>query len=68
MNKSTQNFLTQLQKQAQLQSKLEEEKVLPKQVEFFSAFIGNYPWQFLLVISLFSAVVLELAAFLKGMA
>jgi hypothetical protein len=48
-------FLEKLQEQAKLQSKLNEHRIFPRQLDNITSFIGNYPWQTLLVISFLSA-------------
>ncbi|NCN87778.1 MAG: hypothetical protein GW941_02690 [Candidatus Pacebacteria bacterium] len=52
-----QDFVSLLQEQAQLQSKLNKERLFPKEVDWLTSIIGNYPWQFILVISILGAVV-----------
>jgi hypothetical protein len=49
-------FLQQLQQQAKLQSKLNKTRLFPKQVDPLTSLIGNYSWQFLLVLSGITAV------------
>ncbi|NCN03966.1 MAG: hypothetical protein GW942_02735 [Candidatus Pacebacteria bacterium] len=53
------DFVSLLQEQAQLQSKLNKERLLPREVDWATSFIGNYPWQFILVISVIGAVIWE---------
>lgn len=53
------DFLNQLQKQAAKQAVLQEKRLLPKQFDFISAFVGNYPWQVLIIVSLLTAAVLS---------
>jgi|GEM_PF-1749535 len=48
---SSSTFLQQLQEQAKLQSHLSTSRVLPKQLDPLSTFIGNCPWQIILVLS-----------------
>jgi hypothetical protein len=57
MAKSDKKFLQELQKQAKLQSKLEVTRFFPKPLDPLMSFIGNYPWQFLLISSAVSAVI-----------
>lgn len=54
-----QDFLTVLQEQAEKQSQLYKTRILPKNVDWITSMIGNYPWQFILVLSIFGAVVWE---------
>lgn len=54
------DFVSLLQEQAQLQSKLNKERLLPKKVDWLTSLIGNYPWQFISVLSIIGAVVWEL--------
>ncbi len=48
-------FINQLQNQAAKQAILQKKRLLPRQFDFFSALIGNYPWQVLLIVSLITA-------------
>ena len=54
------DFVSVLQRQAKEQSRLHEERLLPKNVDWITSLIGNYPWQFILVLALIGAVVWEL--------
>ena len=63
--KAQQHFLENLQEQAKLQSELSSSHVLPKQFDGMAAFVGNYPWQFLLVSSGVTALVLCALEFLR---
>ena len=63
MKQSEQDFLQSLQQQAALQSKLSTTRVLPSQLDHFTTFVGNYPWQTILVLSGLSA----LASFVLSM-
>jgi hypothetical protein len=51
MSKSSADFLIELEKQAELQSKIYRKRLLPARLDFLTAFIGNYPWQILLFLS-----------------
>jgi hypothetical protein len=53
-------FLQQLQQQAAKQSILNENRLLPKQLDFATAVVGNYPWQVLIIVSGLTATVLKL--------
>lgn len=55
-----QDFLHQLELQAQKQALLNEKRFLPKQLDFLTSLIGRYPWQFCLSLSFLVAVVFEL--------
>lgn len=54
-----QDFIFILQTQAKKQSKLHEQRLLPKNVDWLTSIIGNYPWQFILVLAVIGAVVWE---------
>ncbi len=49
--KSDQQFLRQLQHQAELQSHLSTTRVLPKHADWLTTWIGNNPWQTLVMLS-----------------
>ncbi|MDH5533210.1 MAG: hypothetical protein OEX81_02145 [Candidatus Pacebacteria bacterium] len=51
------DFVSVLQRQAKEQSRLHEERLLPKNVDWLTSMIGNYPWQFILVLSVIGALV-----------
>ncbi len=50
-NTPTSAFLTQLQREASLQSQLYQHRLLPPQLDRFTAIIGRYPWQSVLIVS-----------------
>ena len=54
-----QDFLQQLQIQAQKQAVLHEKRVFPRQFDGITSFIGNYPWQVIGILSLVTAVILS---------
>ncbi len=54
------DFLVKLQHQASLQAPLNEHRWLPKQIDPVTSFIGNYPWQTLLIISGVTALLMRL--------
>jgi hypothetical protein len=58
--KTNNSFLRELQKQAKLQSKLEDSRFFPRQLDWLMSFIGNYPWQFLLIFSGLSVFIWKL--------
>jgi hypothetical protein len=45
------DFLSKLQAEAKLQARLHQQRVLPTQVDWLTSLVGNYPWQFLIVLS-----------------
>jgi len=51
-------FLKKLQGEAKLQSKLSTSHVFPQQLDFFTALVGNYPWQTLFILSGITALIL----------
>lgn len=53
------DFLAQLQSQAQKQAVLHEKRILPRQLDGITSFIGNYPWQVIGVLSLLTALTLS---------
>lgn len=55
------DFLIQLQQQAAKQSLVHSKRLLPEQLDVFTSFIGRYPWQVILILSGFVAVLLEFA-------
>jgi hypothetical protein len=60
MSKTEKTFLLELQEQAKVQSKLEDVRFFPKLLDPVMSLIGNYPWQILLLLSGFSAIVWRL--------
>lgn len=57
MSSETASFLKELKKQAHLQSTLHTHRFFPRQLDPFTSFIGNYPWQVLLISSGITAFV-----------
>jgi hypothetical protein len=53
------DFIAVLQERAQEQSVLHKKRLLPKNVDWLTSLIGNYPWQFILSISIIGALVWE---------
>ena len=51
MPTSSTDFLQQLQDQAAVQAKIRHSQILPSQLSGVAAFIGNYPWQTLVISS-----------------
>jgi hypothetical protein len=51
-----QDFLKQLQAQAELQATLSTSRVLPKHIDWLTAYIGSHPWQTLVFLSTISTV------------
>lgn len=60
MNQNSLDFLTKLQKEANLQAKLEKRKFLPSQLDGLASLIINHNLQFLLIVSFVSALVWQL--------
>ena len=54
------DFISVLQSRAKNQSRLHEERLLPKNIDWLTSMIGNYPWQFILTLAVFGAVIWEL--------
>ena len=54
--KEHEDFLTQLQYQARVQAKLNASRILPRQADWVTAVIGNYPWQTLIILSTMSTI------------
>lgn len=50
-----QDFINLLQAQASQQSRLNRERILPSQMDVITSFVGNYPWQVILGLSLVGA-------------
>jgi hypothetical protein len=57
MNK--QEFIAKLQEEAAFQAQLAEHRLLPKKIDMLTAFIGTHPWQTLVLLSIMTAVFLE---------
>lgn len=53
-------FLTKLQREASLQSELYSQRLLPAQLDHFTAIIGRFPWQSVLIVSGMIALGIEL--------
>lgn len=53
-------FVAKLQKQAAIQAKLHSMRLLPSRLDPITSVIGQYPWQFLLISSAITAVILRL--------
>lgn len=53
------DFLAQLESQAKKQAVLHERRLIPRQLDWFTSLVGNYPWQTLTIFSLVTAVVIE---------
>ncbi|MBD3250616.1 MAG: hypothetical protein GF381_03550 [Candidatus Pacebacteria bacterium] len=58
------DFFSSLEKQAQLQAKLKANQVLPKNSEGLVALVGRYPWQFLLITSGLTAILIRWSSWL----
>ena len=59
MSLSQTEFLAKLQTEAEFQKKLSKTRLLPRQVDAVSAFVGTHVWQVVLSLSLLSAFLLE---------
>lgn len=57
---SDRQFLKQLQAQAELQSHLSTTRILPERADRLTTFVGNHPWQTLIVLSTVSTIVMFL--------
>jgi hypothetical protein len=53
------DFIVKLQAEAKLQAKLEQQRVLPKSLDFLTNFIAKYTWQVILFLSFITALILE---------
>jgi len=53
------DFLKKLQKEAEFQAQLENKRVLPKRLDFFTSFVAMHTWQVVLGAAFVTAVVLE---------
>ncbi len=62
-SKSQQQFLNELQHQANLQAPLNTVRWLPKQIDPITSLIGKYPWQTLLILSGITTLIVRI--FLK---
>lgn len=54
------NFIKQLENEAKKQAVLHENRVLPRQLDVLTAFIGNYPWQVIVGLALITAFLLAI--------
>ncbi len=54
-----QEFITKLQKQAKIQSKLEKNRLLPRRVDSFASLAARYPWQTILLASALTTLLVE---------
>ncbi len=57
---SEETFLVQLERQAAVQARLENERFLPRQLDGMTAYIGRHSWKVFLAASFATAVVLEI--------
>lgn len=55
---SDNQFLRQLQEQAELQAHLSTSRILPKHADFLTTFIGNHPWQTIVFLSTISTIIM----------
>jgi hypothetical protein len=56
---TTEQFLEKLEQEATLQSKLQQQRLLPTQLDAITSLIGRYPWQTIFVLSGMMAFLLE---------
>lgn len=54
------DFVSLLQEQAYKQSMLNTKRILPQKIDGLTSFVGNYPWQVILFISVVGAVIWQL--------
>lgn len=59
MSDDAKAFLTKLQSEAALQSKLQKSKWLPEELDLLTSFIGKYPWQVILGLSGLTSLLIE---------
>lgn len=52
-------FLKKLQNEAKLQKSLNQTRLLPKQLDFITSFIGNYSLLSILILTTFTVIFLE---------
>ena len=50
------NFIIQLEKEAQKQAILHENRLLPRQLDWLTTTVGNYAWQVILILSFLTAL------------
>lgn len=55
-----QDFISLLQDQAKKQSMLHAKRLLPKRIDPLTSFIGNYPWQVILFLSIVGSIAWEI--------
>jgi hypothetical protein len=58
--RANQDFLTRLQQEANIQSKLNVHKILPDKLDTVTAFIGKHTIAVILFLSFFTALLIEL--------
>ncbi len=58
----TNDFLKKLQQEAKHQSRLEQVRFLPKNVDWLAQIIATHSWQILFLVSFLTTVILELIA------
>ncbi len=57
--KSKEDFLKLLETEAIYQSKLQQQRLLPKQLDVLAQLVGSFPWQIISVGSLVSAIAVQ---------
>lgn len=58
----TSDFLAKLEHEAAHQAVLSQRRWLPPQLDVITSLVGNFPWQIILVLAGFTAVIIELYA------
>ncbi|MEA2057008.1 MAG: hypothetical protein U9O78_04895 [Patescibacteria group bacterium] len=58
--KKLDRFISELQKEAQKQARLEETHFLPKNIDWLAGVVGSHSWQMLLITSFLTAVLIEI--------
>lgn len=53
-------FLSKLQQEAAMQSKLQKNRWLPQELDFVTSAIGRYPWQVILALSGLTSLLIEI--------
>jgi len=54
------NFLTQLQQEAKLQKKLNQQRIFPSKLDTLTSFIGAYSWQVILVLAVITSFIFRI--------
>lgn len=54
------DFLQKLQQEAAFQAKLQQQRVLPTQLDWLSSLVGRYSWQAITILSVLTALILQI--------